>query len=212
MEEALDAQERAQLCDLFVELGPSAPTLIDGWTAHDLVAHILLRERDLLAGPCLVLPGRFGRFAEARRQALARDVDFGELVTRLRSGPPIGLFRVGWVRNLASLNEFYVHHEDLRRANGRDPRPLTPAMDVALWRNVRRGSRFLTRRAHVGLDLEWPSAGVSLCVRAIEPRAQMSGPPGELLLYLFGRTAVAQVEVGGPPQAVRALRAAHLGM
>ena len=40
-----DAQERIKLCDLFDELGPSAPTLIEGWTAHDLAAHIVLRER-----------------------------------------------------------------------------------------------------------------------------------------------------------------------
>ena len=60
----LDTQERRELCDLFDELGPSVPTLLEGWTAHDLAAHLVLRERDLVAGPCLVLPGPFQRFAE----------------------------------------------------------------------------------------------------------------------------------------------------
>ncbi|MGZ4563838.1 MAG: maleylpyruvate isomerase N-terminal domain-containing protein, partial [Mycobacterium sp.] len=69
---SLDARERRALCDLFDELGPSAPTLIEGWTAHDLAAHLVLRERDVVAGPCLVLPGPFQRFAERRRTALAR--------------------------------------------------------------------------------------------------------------------------------------------
>ena len=60
---ALDTLERLGLCSLFDELGPAAPTLLGGWTAHDLAAHLVLREHDLVAGPCLVLPGRFQRFA-----------------------------------------------------------------------------------------------------------------------------------------------------
>ncbi|HZC52296.1 MAG TPA: TIGR03085 family metal-binding protein, partial [Mycobacterium sp.] len=142
----LDAQERHELCNLFDEVGPSVPTLIDGWTTHDLAAHLVLREHDVVAGPCLVLPGPFGRFAERRRARLAQGEDFTRLVARIRSGPPVGFFRVGWVRALANLNEFFVHHEDVRRANGRGPRGFTPAMDAALWRNVRRGGRYLSRR------------------------------------------------------------------
>jgi hypothetical protein len=51
-----DAQERLALCDLFEEFGADVPTLLEGWTAQDLAAHIVLRERELLAGPCIVLP------------------------------------------------------------------------------------------------------------------------------------------------------------
>ena len=40
----------------------------------------------------------------------------------------------------------------------------------------------------------------------------MVGPPGELLLYLFGRQAAAHVEVTGPDAAVEAVRSAHFGM
>jgi hypothetical protein len=56
------------------------------------------RERDPLAGPCIVLPGPFRRFAERRRVKLARRNDFARLSVRIRSGPPAGLFRIGWVR------------------------------------------------------------------------------------------------------------------
>ena len=63
-EPPFDAQERLELCDLFAELGPFVPTLLEGWTANDLAAHIVLRERDLIAGPCIALPGPFQRFAE----------------------------------------------------------------------------------------------------------------------------------------------------
>jgi uncharacterized protein (TIGR03085 family) len=209
----LDAQERLELCDLFAELGPSVPTLLDGWTAHDLAAHLVLREHDLIAGPCLVLPGPFERFAERHRAKLAQRKDFTWLVARIRSGPPVGFFRIGWVRSLANLNEFFVHHEDLRRANGLGPRSLTPAMDAALWVNVRRGGRYLSRRLHgCGLEIEWAGTGEPVMVRPGSPTARISGMPGELLLYVFGRQAAAQVEVSGPPEAVAALHRTHFGM
>ena len=140
-----DAVERAQLSDLFDELGPEAPTLLKPWTTRDLAAHLVLRERDYLAGPGLVLPGAWGRFAERRRRALALR-DFAGLIATIRSGPPPGFFRIGWVRRFPNLNEFFVHHEDVRRANGRGPRTNEHAMDEALWRNVSLAPWFLARR------------------------------------------------------------------
>jgi uncharacterized protein (TIGR03085 family) len=209
----LDAQERLELCNLFDELGPSAPTLIEGWTAHDLAAHIVLREHDPVAAPGLVLPGPFGRFAERRRAKLAQDKDFAWLVARIRSGPPVGFFRIGWVRALANLNEFFVHHEDVRRANGGGPRRLTPAMEAALWRNVRRGGRFLSRRLRdCGLEIRWAGTDESVRFGAGEPMARLAGAPGELLLYAFGRQSAAQVELSGPEEVVAAVRRTHFGM
>ena len=209
-----DAQERLALCDLFDELGADAPTLLDGWTARDLAAHIVLRERDPIAGPCIILPGSFERFAEQRRARLAEHREFGWLVARIRSGPPPGLFRIGWVRSFPNLNEFFVHHEDVRRANGLAPRDtLTPAMEAALWRNVRRGSRYLSRRLRgAGLEIVWAGTDVRVTVRKAEPTARLSGAPGELLLYIFGRQAAAQVEVLGPAQAVATVHDTHFGM
>jgi uncharacterized protein (TIGR03085 family) len=210
---AFDAQERRNLCDVFDELGPSVATLLEGWTAHDLAAHIVVRERDLIAGPCLVLPGRFQRFAEQRRVRLAQRRDFSWLVARIRSGPPPGFFRIGWVRSFPNLNEFFVHHEDVRRANGMDPRTLTPELETALWRNVRRGSRYLGRRLRdAGLEIEWAGTSERLRVRPGEPTARLTGLPGELLLYVFGRQRAAQVEVNGPAEAVAAVRRTHFGM
>jgi len=207
----LDAEERRELCDLFLELGPSVPTLLGGWTAYDLAAHLVLREHDPVAGPCLVLPGPFERFAERRRVRLVRRKDFGRLVEQIRSGPPIGFFRLEWVRSMANLNEFFVHHEDVRRANGQGPRSLSPAMDAALWRNVRRGGRHLSRRLRAcGLEIEWN--GERVRIRPGEPVVRLSGPPGELLLYAFGRQGAAQVEVSGPSEAVAAVRGTHFGM
>jgi uncharacterized protein (TIGR03085 family) len=209
-----DAQERLALCDLFEELGSDVPTLLNGWTAKDLASHIVLRERDLIAGPCLVLPGLFQRFAERRRVRLAEQREFEWLVARIRAGPPPGFFRIGWVRSVPNLNEFFVHHEDLRRANDLGPRDsLTPALEAALWRNVRQGSRFLSRRLReIGLEIRWAGTDERVTVRDGEPTARLSGPPSELLLYVFGRQIAARVEVTGPAQAVATVRRTHFGM
>jgi uncharacterized protein (TIGR03085 family) len=208
-----DAQERQSLCDVFDDLGPTASTLIEGWTARDLAAHIVVRERDLVAGPCLVLPDPFRRIAEKRRARLAGRRDFAWLVARIRSGPPPGFFRIGWVRAFPNLNEFFVHHEDVRRANGMQPRTLTPELEGALWRNVRRGSRYLSRRLRdAGLEIEWAGTSERLRARPGEPTARLSGPPGELLLYVFGRGDAARVDVTGPIDAIAAVRRAHFGM
>ncbi len=212
MAEFFDAAERAQLSDLFDELGPQAPTLLEPWTTRDLAAHLILRERDYLAGPGLVLPGGWSRLAERRRRALAQR-DFAWLSATFRSGPPPGFFRIGWVRRVPSLNEFFVHHEDVRRANGRGPRTSEQALDMALWSNVTRARWFLARRLHgAGLELAWAGTAQTVRARRGEPTARITGPPGELLLYLFGRQSAARVDVSGPDAAIEAVRRARFGM
>jgi len=207
-----DAIEREQLCDLLDELGPSAPTLLEPWTTHDLAAHLVLREHDLLSAPGLVVPGAWGRFAERRRLAL-KERAFADLVATVRSGPPRGFFRIGWVRRLANLNEFFVHHEDVRRANGLGPRPIPHAEDVALFRNVTRARWFLARRVRgAGLDLVWTGTDMVTTARRGQPIARLQGLPGELLLFLFGRRDAATVEITGPPAAVEAIRRTSFGM
>jgi uncharacterized protein (TIGR03085 family) len=208
----LDAAEREQLSTLMAELGPEAPTLLGSWTTRDLAAHLVLREHDLLAAPGLVVPGAWSRFAERRRAALTQR-DYAQLLTTIRTGPPPGFFRIGWVRRVANLNEYFVHHEDVRRANRFVPRPSTDALDRALWHNVRLARRFLTRRLRdVGLELEWAEAAEVLRARSGTPTARVTGTPAELLMYLFGRGNAACVEVSGPSGAVDAVRRARFGM
>ena len=210
-EELFDALERQQLCDLFVELGPDAPTLLEPWSTRDLAAHLVLREHDSLAAPGLVLPGAWHRFATRRTAELA-ERDFVSLVDQIRSGPP-GIFRIGWVRRFPNLNEFYVHHEDARRANGLGPQNNARSLEAALWRNVTRAPWFLARRLRgVGLEIAWAGTNERMRARRGDPSARLVGLPGELLLYLFGRQAVAQVELAGDPAAVAAVRTTSFGM
>jgi uncharacterized protein (TIGR03085 family) len=115
------------------------------------------------------------------------------------------------VRRLPSLNEFFVHHEDVRRANGRGARAIQQPMDEALWRNISLQSWFLARRLRgAGLELHWAGNGKTIRARRGEPTARLTEPPGELLLYLFGRQDAARVT--GPAAAAGAVRHARFGM
>ena len=207
-----DAIEREKLCDLMDELGPKAPTLLGPWTTHDLAAHLVVREHHLSVAPGLVVPGAWGRAAERRRQALVRS-NYLTLLTTIRLGPPRGVFRIGWVRRVPNLNEFFVHHEDVRRANGLDPRTNAAELDEALWRNVAFAPWFLARRLRgVGLELQWAETPQIVRARRGMPVARLIGRPGELLLYLFGRQGAAVVEISGPGPAVVAVERARFGM
>jgi uncharacterized protein (TIGR03085 family) len=120
---------------------------------------------------------------------------------------------MGWVRRVPSLNEFFVHHEDVRRADGRGPRTHDDGMDEALWHNVTGGCRYLARRLHgAGLELPWAGTAHVVQARRGEPITRIAGPPGELLLYLFGRQSAAQVELSGPDPAVEAVRRTRFGL
>ena len=66
--------------------------------------------------------------------------------------------------------------------------------------------------APVGLEVGWAGTAERVTVRTGDPVARLTGPPGELLLYLFGRTTAAQVEVTGAAQAVTAVHGTHFGM
>src|SRR5262249_20809136 len=138
--------------------------------------------------------------------------DLTELVAAVRAGPR-GFFRLRWVRQVANLNEFFVHHEDVRRANGLGPRPTPPAEDAPLFANVRPARRLPARHLRgLGLELEWAGTGEAVTAGRGQRTARLRGRPGELLLFLFGRGDAADVELTGPPAAVDTVRRASFGM
>jgi uncharacterized protein (TIGR03085 family) len=117
------------------------------------------------------------------------------------------------VRRVPNLNECFVHHEDVRRANGLGSRVHPPAEDEALFRNVVRARWVLSRRLRgTGLELEWVGTDRMITARRGHPAVRVTGPPGELLLFLFGRRDVAEVEITGTPEATEALRRTPFGM
>jgi uncharacterized protein (TIGR03085 family) len=210
IDEPLDATERAELCDLFVASGPDAPTLCEGWTTLDLAAHLVIREHDPRSG-LAILGG--DRFAGLERKLMdgARAKGYASLVERLRSGPPAVPWRVPGLRPLLNTNEWFIHHEDVRRANGQGPRDR-PDIDAALWPMVRRMAPMMLRRVKgAGVALAAPGHG-EVPARGPGPSARIEGGPQELALFLFGRRSAAQVEISGPDDALAAVDAAKLGI
>jgi uncharacterized protein (TIGR03085 family) len=204
----LDAVEREELCDLFTEVGPAAPTLCEGWLTLDLAAHLALRERDPRAGLAIIGGSRFASLEE-RLMTRAKEQGFSVLVDRIRRGPPLPM-RVPGLRDTLNLNEYFVHHEDVRRPNGRGPRTDRPDLDEALWRFLRIGSRFQLRRVHASVTLEAPGRAP---IRAGKgPTAVLRGTPQEIVLYLNGRRGAADVAVDGDEAGQAALRNARLGV
>lgn len=211
----LDARERDELCDLFLELGPDAATLCEGWTTGDLAAHLVVRERDPLAMPGILVP----HFEDltARRMRRQRERPWEALVHAVRAGPPIGPMAIPGVRTAINLPEFFVHHEDVRRANGRRARSDRLDLDEGLWRLLRRAGRVWAFRLRgVGLDAVRSDApggpGDTVTVKSGDPTARVMGTPQEIVLYLYGRGSVADVRLEGDAAAVAKVEATSFGI
>ena len=201
--------ERLALCDVAAQLGPDAPTLCDPWSVSDLLAHLVVRERrpDLAAG--IMVSQLAGRLEEGQAQIAAGDFD--ELVEQVRSGPPIwNPTRIGVVDEQANIVEMFVHHEDIRRANGMGPRALSHRVEKSLGKTLKRLGTLMFRSSPVGVTLE-PTGRSAYSVLAAPDLGEVhvTGPVGELVLVAYGRIRVAEVEVTGPDAAVEALRAAE---
>jgi uncharacterized protein (TIGR03085 family) len=199
--------ERAALCDTLGRVGPAAPTLCEGWTTADLAAHLVVRERNPLAAPGIVFGGPFASYtASAMEREKAKG--YGVLLATLRGGPP------GYMKSMmaaVNVNENWVHHEDVRRANGDGPRSEDPDVASVLTGVIKRTAKFGTRRIKpCGLALELPDE--MIIVRAGSPTAVMHGAIGECVLFLAGRREAALVALEGDSRAVETLRTAKLGI
>jgi uncharacterized protein (TIGR03085 family) len=206
----LASEERRQLSALFGEVGPDAPTLCEGWRARDLAAHLVIRERRLDAAPGITVPALSGHTQKVQNEYAAKPWD--ELVELVRTGPPpLSPFAIPVVNNLINGTEYFVHHEDVRRAQpGWEPRPADAARDAALWRAASRVGRLAYRRSPVGVALRKPD-GETVVAKRGPATVTIEGEPGELLLHAFGRSAT-RVRLEGGEEAVSAVQNLDRGM
>jgi uncharacterized protein (TIGR03085 family) len=202
-------EERLALCELLEQTGPEAPTLCAGWTTCDLAAHLVLREHrpDAAAG---VMGGPFAGHTLHVQEQLKKRYSYAQLIELFRAGPPrLSLFAIPGLDEKANTVEYFVHHEDVRRAlPGWEPRQISPGLSEALWSRLR-GAKFLLRKAPVGVELarDDGSSGQSfrITVRNATPVVTVIGKPAELTMWSFGRTRAAKVRFDGTEAAVAAL-------
>jgi uncharacterized protein (TIGR03085 family) len=200
--------ERHALCDLLAETGPDAPTLCQGWTTGDLAAHLVVRERRPDAAPGIVVPVLAG-YTERVQRKLRSATPFPRLVELLRQGPP-AWSPLAWpgVEGAANTVEFFVHHEDVRRAQaGWAPRELPTALEEDLWRRLKMG-RFTLRRLPVEITLAEPDGRTQRLTKGVR-HARVHGLPSELTLWTVGRKDAARVELTGEAEAVNVLSQAR---
>jgi uncharacterized protein (TIGR03085 family) len=195
MTEPIDVRERQGICDLLTELGPEAPTLCEGWTTADLAAHLVLREH-------------FHRWSDSQRAA-EKAKGFPAMIARLRAGAPLVPWRVPRLRNVFNGLEYFIHHEDVRRANGGAPRPASDDLEALCWRMTGFTARRVARRIRpFGLALVRPDG--QRRTYGSGSMATLTGPASELVLYLNGRRATARVTLSGAPAATAAVERADL--
>jgi len=210
----LHRRERHALCDTALQVGPDAPTLCGTWTARDLAAHLLVRERGWWGPAAGITLSRLEGVTE-RAMARAASRPFPELVEQVRE-PALTPYRIPGVERLTNTLEYFVHHEDLRRAQpGWVPRELTREDEDELWSLVKGSAKLSTRKAGVPVvarrtvwdDLPPESATIR---KGADP-VVVTGRPGELVMFFFGRSELHDVTFEGPPEAIARLQGADRG-
>ncbi len=197
--------EREGLADQLLSVDPEAPTLCQGWTAQDLAAHLVVRERRGDAAPGIMIKVFAGWTEHVRRQY--RDGHpYPELVEMVRREPWWSPMRIPALDEVTNLLEFFVHREDVRRAQPQwQPRSLDQGLERALWQRLRPLARFRLRTVRADVTVNAPGFG-STRAGAGGPEVRISGAPGELALYFFGRPEVARLDMTGPEELVTNLR------
>ena len=206
--------ERLALSDLLDQLGPDQPTLCEGWDTYDLAVHLYVREADPMAGPGIMIAA-LADTTERRMKRAKERYSFTEVVDKVRNGPPpISIYALPKIGHQLNTTEYFVHHEDIRRAQpAYDVRTLPADQQEGLWKAVRLASKTMTRKSPSGLVLRRPDGTTAVAKRPTElGSVTVTGEPGELVLFCFGRQQVADVELDGEAEAVDQLRNASFGV
>jgi uncharacterized protein (TIGR03085 family) len=204
-------QERQEICDLFTEIGPDAPTLCAGWTTRDLAAHLVVREARPDAALGILIKPLAGH-AESVQAKVARRA-WPVLVRDVRTGPPLlSPFRLPGAQSVADPVEFAIHHEDVRRAQPDwQPRVLPDGEQDVLWTRLARLGRLLARTSPVGVFLRRSDTGEVVVAKSGSPAVTLIGEPLELLMRLYGRHECI-VDIEGAEDAVARFESARFGM
>lgn len=196
MLDAADAEHRRMLAAM-VELGPDAPTLCDGWKAIDLARHLVMVSRckgvvpTLLANLAMLAthyplaslaPGIVARLGD-----VLAPLEWSDLLVAMDRPLP----RAWAVPGVAQWRfvEYWVHHQDLLRPNGRadpgDLGALRAALPVA--------ARFGVGWNRVQLAVRPDDARPFTVGRG--ERVVVAGPLAEITMWIAGRRKGTAVSV-----------------
>ena len=205
-------RERGELCELFLELGPDQPTLCGEWTTRDLAAHLVVRERRPDAAIGIVV-SKMAAYTDKVQAGVAGD-DWDALVDTVRSGPPFwSPARLTKVDELTNTVEFFIHLEDVRRAQPTwEPRSLDADLIDVLYGMLAKMAKRLAKSSPVGIVLEPDDDHGPIIAKQAEPSVTVRGPVGELVMFVYGRQAHSLVELSGDLADVAEAQAAKFGI
>lgn len=186
--------ERQFMVDILKKLTPEqwkAKTLCEGWSVEDLAAHMVSRERNIIGGIGLVVPGLHRLHDKRIERVSARGHQYIlEKLSKYPSHMP------------ASLNtaEFWVHNEDILRGELNMDRPApNKAVNVVLWSSLK-GLVKVKKSLVVDIgnaDLVNSETNEHIRIRFDKkPKiTTITGTAGELLLFFYGRRKAAKVSI-----------------
>lgn len=196
------AEQRRALVSALRQVGPEAPTLCEGWQTRDLATHIVIRDSRpyAMVGDQLPLVGRKARQV---RDELAQ-LSYEALLARVQAGPPrYSPARLSPVADLINTVEFYVHTEDVVRAQSdydhQHRQDLSGKLRRRLWNHSAHTAfqlAALQRRERITFIS--PGVGAVTKGRPSDSLVTVQGKPEELVLWAFGRQPAARVEVSEP--------------
>lgn len=208
------AASRAALVAALYAAGPNEPTLVEDWQTQHLAAAVYLRENSHQ------VTARVGSSSEAALDAaihqLANESSsrkaFYKLVSQISNGPEPtprqerpSLFKRLRKTVLqrrqepeSPLLEFFVHTEDIRRAQARwAPRKLSDSYASALFEQLREQARKYYENAKTGYVLVRTN-GERIVAKRGTTLTYVTGPAGELVLHALGRSDHALVIIDRP--------------
>ncbi|MBD2762860.1 TIGR03085 family protein [Kocuria sp. cx-455] len=190
--------ERRHLAALLRRVGPDAPTLCEGWKARDLAVHLVIRDGrpdaavGILAPKLPVLGSHFKSVANKYN-----DMPWEELVDLVERPPLYSPGRWSPVDKRMNTSEFFVHHEDVRRAQPQwHARQLLHDEQKDLWNTLKlMGSALLRKESNSVVLLANGFGAVRGGKRSARHVDLVRGEPSELLLWAFGRQEQADVQI-----------------
>lgn len=201
---SFSSAERTKMVALFHKLGPDAPTLCEGWTTRDLAVHLWVRENRPDAAAGIFVNALSGRLEKESRKVSERDFD--ELVDDWGRGAA-AYNPVRFVDAQQNFVEHFVHHEDIRRANGMGPRDFSAHIKQQMHSYLKLLAKVALRKSErpVILQPEGLPRIVAADTHGVADKGdavvRVSGEVGELILWSFGRDA-AEVKVEGDAGAI----------
>lgn len=187
--EAATTDERLQLCSILEQLEPEdweTPSLCDGWTVRDVVAHLALAThetmRDMLVA-MIKARGNFDRMTKDTAIDRAMQFEPRALIEQIRS-TAASTRRAPMSSPLDPLVDIIVHTQDITRPLGRTYTPTTDTVTLALDHAVNSrwygGAKRFADVALLTTDAAWTGG------TGDQP---VTGPGVDLLLVATGRAA-----------------------